>query len=184
MNGWLWSIPVLSAGIGWMSNWIAIKLLLRSRKRQARLTQQLAKLLGKGLLSSGIIEQKISSSDNFQKIRPEAEKHVDKFLNEKLKEAFPFIGSFIGEKTFGQLKELFMNELEQIFPVIMQAYVKDLQRDIDLEQIIANKLSESTLGDAIYNNLSKEFRLLAIPGAVFGFIAGIVQLLIVLAVTD
>lgn len=191
MNGWLILIPLLAAGIGYSIVRIAIHLLFNSKKslpeRHPQLAQQLGKLVSQEFLSFDELEQKINSPENIHKIMPEVEKHVDVFLREKLKVAFPIIGSFIGDRTINELKILFMNELEQIFPVVMKEYMKNLQKDLDLEQMVTNKLasfSGEKLKSVLYNSLSKELRTMTIIGTSLGFIAGIIQLLIVIAVTN
>ena len=35
------------------------------------------------------IEQRITSTDNLEKLKPEIEKHIDVFLNKKLRRCFP-----------------------------------------------------------------------------------------------
>ncbi len=51
---------------------------------------------------------------NLEKLKPEIEKHVDAFLNQKLREVFPILSKFIGVKTTNQLKDSFL--LERIQP--------------------------------------------------------------------
>ncbi|MEY2865921.1 MAG: UDP-3-O-(3-hydroxymyristoyl)-glucosamine N-acyltransferase, partial [Pseudomonadota bacterium] len=45
------------------------------------------------------IEQKITSTDNVNKLMPFVETKVDEFLRVKLSDAFPVISMFIGENT-------------------------------------------------------------------------------------
>jgi len=69
------------------------------------------------------IEQKIISAENLEKLKPEIEKHLDDFLNHKLREVFPILSKFIGVKTINQLKDAFLTELETIFPVMINRYM-------------------------------------------------------------
>ena len=99
MNIWLWLIPVISAFIGWFTNWIAIKMLFHPRnpvsvlgitvqgifpKRQQQFAQKLGKLVSEELLSFDEIANTISSPGNLEKVQPLIEKHIDHFLREKL----------------------------------------------------------------------------------------------------
>ncbi|HZI52754.1 MAG TPA: DUF445 family protein, partial [Chitinophagaceae bacterium] len=78
-------IPLISAFIGWFTNWIAIKMLFHPRepkkilgitfqgifpKRQKVFAQKLGKLVSNELLSFSEIEQKISNPTNIEKILP------------------------------------------------------------------------------------------------------------------
>jgi uncharacterized membrane protein YheB (UPF0754 family) len=196
MNWWLLLIPVISAFIGWVTNWVAIKMLFHPKepvkvlgitiqgifpKRQQQFALQLGKLVSNELLSFDDIEQKITSQENLSRIMPVVETHIDEFLRNKLKIAFPMISMFVGERTINELKVVFMAELETIFPVVMKAYMKNLREELDLEKIIVAKVSAFStdkLESVLYGIMSKEFRFVEIIGAVLGFIIGLVQVLL------
>jgi uncharacterized membrane protein YheB (UPF0754 family) len=109
---------------------------------------------------------------------PTVEIHVDDFLRNKLKEAFPMIGMLIGDRTINTLKEIFMNELETLFPVIMKGYMENLQNDLDLEQLISDKIatfSPDKLETVLYQTMGKELRQARLLGAAIGFLVGLIQ---------
>jgi uncharacterized membrane protein YheB (UPF0754 family) len=184
---------VLSAFTGWITTWIAIKMLFHPRypinifgyklqgifpKNQLKIAEKLGQVVGTELLSFSDIEQKITSSDNLEKLKPEIEKHIDHFLNHKLKDVFPILSKFIGVKTTNQLKEAFMLELETMFPTLMNSYMHQLQSDFNLEKIVVDKVagfSSEKLEDILVSITKKEFQFLEVVGAVFGLLIGIVQ---------
>jgi hypothetical protein len=93
----------------------------------------------------------------------------------------PVVGMFIGEKTIAQLKQVFLDELQSLFPQIMNSYAKELQNDFDLKKIIAYKLQsipEEKIQTTIKQSLSKQFSSIEIAGAVIGFITGLVSVVI------
>jgi uncharacterized membrane protein YheB (UPF0754 family) len=189
-------IPIISAFIGWFTNWIAIKMLFHPRvptkvlgitfhgifpKRQKQFAEKLGKLVSNELLSFKDIEQKITDPNNIKKIMPHVEGHIDHFLRNKLSEQMPVISMFIGDKTINQLKSVFIAELEILFPTIMHNYMGNLQEELDLEKIITEKVSgfsSDKLEEILNAIMSKEFRFVEIIGAVLGFIIGLVQVLI------
>jgi uncharacterized membrane protein YheB (UPF0754 family) len=192
-------IPLISAFIGWIPIWIAIKMLFHPKKpvrifgftiqgifprRQPQFAQQTGALVSNELVSFPEIEATITNEENVKKIMPLAEIHIDDFLRNKLKEAFPMIGMLIGEKTIGTLKTIFMNELETIFPVIIKGYVQNLQADLDLEKMVAEKIaaiSSDKLEASLYQALAKELRLAQLLGGVLGFIIGLIQMIVIIA---
>jgi uncharacterized membrane protein YheB (UPF0754 family) len=196
MNLWLLLIPVISAFIGWFTNWIAIKMLFHPReprqflgmtfqgifpKRQAQFAEKLGKLVADELLSFKDIEQKITSPENLSSVMPYIENHIDDFLRVKLGKAMPMIGMFIGEKTINEMKKIFMAELESIFPEVMHKYMGKLQEELDLERIVTEKVkafSSDKLESILQQIMAKEFRFVEILGGVVGFIIGIIQVLI------
>jgi uncharacterized membrane protein YheB (UPF0754 family) len=201
MNYWLLLIPVVSAFIGWVTNLIAIKMLFHPRvpvhvlgikfqgifpKRQQQFAEKLGKLVSAELLSFSDIEQKITNPENVQKLLPLIEDHLYHFLKVKLKESMPVISMFIGEQTIGTLKQTFIKELEELFPVIMKNYMHNLQHDLDLERIVVDKVasfSTDKLENILTQIMSKEFRFVEIIGAVLGFIIGLFQIVITLLST-
>ena len=202
MNWWLLLIiPVTSAFIGWFTNWLSLKILFHPKKpirivgftiqgifpkHQLQFAQKLGTLVSTELFSFTEIEEKITSPDSLKKIMPVVETHVDEFLRHRLKEAFPMIGMFIGEKTINSLKDVFMKELETIFPVIMRNYVQNLQQEINLEQLVATKVAAFPLDQLeamLYKNLSKQLRMAGVMGAVVGLLIGVVQVIIIMAIS-
>jgi uncharacterized membrane protein YheB (UPF0754 family) len=196
MNYTLLLIPFISAFIGWFTNWIAIKMLFHPRepkkilgitfqgifpKRQQQFAEKLGKLVSNELLSFSEIEQKITNPENVEKLMPVVEAHIDHFLRVKLAESMPMITMFVGDKTIAQLKEVFLNELRSIFPLLMKNYMNNLQTELDLEKIVISKVagfSSDKLEQILNGIMAKEFRFVEIIGAVLGFIIGLIQILL------
>jgi len=189
---------LLSTFTGWVTTWIAIKMLFHPRKpirffgftlqgifpkNQQLIAQKLGQVVSKELLSFDEIERKITSPDNLQKLKPEIEAHIDNFLRNKLKDVFPMLSMLIGDKTINQLKEAFIIELENLFPVLMKNYMNKLQSDLDLEKIVTEKIagfSAEKLEDMLDQITKKEFKFLEISGAFFGLLIGMIQVLFML----
>jgi uncharacterized membrane protein YheB (UPF0754 family) len=196
MNPWLYTIPIISAFIHWLTIWMALKLLFHPRKpkkilwftlqgifpkRQKQIAESLGKIVGQELLSFSDIEETITHPENVRKILPAAEKHIDHFLRVRLKENMPVISMFIGEKTINQFKEVFMQELAELFPVIIKNYINNLKHDLDLERIVVEKVaafSSEKLEKMLNQILTKEFRFVEVIGAALGFFIGVLQILI------
>lgn len=190
-------IPVLlSTFTGWVTTWIAIKMLFHPRnpvnilgfklqgifpKNQQLIAQKLGQVVSKEFLSFAEIEAKVTNPDNLQMLKPEIEKHIDKFLREKLTDLFPMLSMFIGDKTINQLKAAFLMELESLFPILMKSYMTKLEKDLDLEKIVTEKVasfSSEKLEDILNQITKKEFKFLEIIGGFFGLLIGLVQVLI------
>ena len=184
---------LLSAFTGWVTTWIAIKMLFHPRrpikilgitiqgifpKNQRLIAEKLGQVVGKELLSFDEIEQKVTNPENLQKLRPDIEQHIDHFLRNKLKEVFPMLAMLIGEKTILQLKDAFLLELETLFPVLMKNYMTKLEKDLDLEKIVTEKVaafSSEKLEDILNQITKKEFKFLEFIGGFFGLLIGLIQ---------
>ena len=193
MSLWLFTILLISAFIGYFTNWLAIKMLFHPKvpvrilgftiqgifpKRQQQFGEKLGKLVSTQFLSFAEIEQKISDPENLDKLMPEVEVHIDHFMQHKLPEAFPMISMFIGEKTITTLKTAFMEELRELFPTLMQRYAGVLRNELDLEAIVISKvsrLSSEKLEDLLYQIMAREFRYVELIGGILGFLIGLLQ---------
>ncbi len=188
MNWTLLLVPLMAAFIGWLINRLSIKMLFRIlHRRQPELAVNLGRYVSKEFISFDQVEQKITHPDNIRKILPHVEQHIDEFLRQRLKEVFPMISMFIGDKTINQLKSVFMQELERLFPILMKNYMNNLKQDLDLEKMVTDRLlaiSPGQLQVMIYQNMSKEFRLVEIMGAVSGLLIGLLTLLLTIVLAN
>ena len=187
---------MLSAFTGWVTTWIAIKMLFHPRKpirilgisiqgifpkNQRLIAEKLGQVVGKELLSFSEIEEKVTNPENLQKLRPDIESHIDNFLRNKLKDVFPMLAMLMGDKTITQLKEAFLLELESLFPVLMKSYMNKLQHDLDLEKIVTEKVagfSTQKLEDILNQITKKEFKFLEVIGGGFGLLIGVAQVMV------
>ena len=193
MHWYNYLITILLSGfIGYGIIWFAIKLLFYPRKavnifgykyqgifpkNKIKIAEMLGSLSTE-LLPFADIEQRIISNDNLEKLKPEVEKHIDTFLHKKLRDVFPILSKFIGEKTTNQLKQAYMDELETMFPALMHRYMLQLKNDIDLEKIVVEKVSgfsNEKLEGILKKITNKEFQFLKVVGAVFGCLIGVLQ---------
>jgi uncharacterized membrane protein YheB (UPF0754 family) len=190
-------LPVLvSCLTGWFVIWLAIKILFRPRRpiaigslkvqgilpgNQQAIAEQLGKMVSREFLSFDEIKKKVTDPANLDKLRPEIEAHIDSFLREKLKETFPMLSMFIGDKTINQLKAAFLMELESLFPALMTSYMQKLEQDIDLEKLVTQKVAGFSMikAEELLNRSAKKlFLYLQLMGLLIGFVAGLLQVFV------
>jgi len=193
--GWF-LIPLISAFIGWFTNWIAIKMLFHPRqprkilgftlqgifpKRQQQFAEKLGKLVSDELLSYSDIASKITDPTNLLSVMPLVDTHIDDFLRKQLPEQMPIISMFIGDSTIRELKSVFLIKLQELFPEIMQSYMHTLQDQLNLEAIVTEKVagfSSDKMEQILMSIMQKEFRFVEIIGGILGFAIGLLQVLI------
>ena len=91
----------------------------------------------------------------------------------------PFLGMFIGDKTIRQLKELFLEELAELFPVVMKNYIGGLQQENHLEDVLYHKLAAippERIERLVHELLEREWRMIKFLGAIAGLLIGLIQL--------
>jgi uncharacterized membrane protein YheB (UPF0754 family) len=186
---------LLSAFTGWFVIWLTIKMLFRPHnpvsvagfKIQGALPanqQLIAEKIGKLVsaeFSFDALQQKVTDPENFNKLKPEIEKHIDSFLRERLKETFPMLSMLIGDKTITQLKTAFLTELESLFPALMKSYVANLQKDFDIEKQVSEKISGFSISkteDLVYTSAKKQLLKVQLLGAAIGLLTGLIHIFI------
>ncbi len=142
MNYWLLLIPVIAAIVGWAGSWISGKVLVQKivPSRQS----QLAAAIGTSVsaaFSMADIERKINDPENIKKVMPVVEVHIDDFLRNKLKAKMPMIGMLIGDKTINSLKEVFLKEIEEMFPQVMTKFTGNLKNEFDIGTLVTAKIN-------------------------------------------
>lgn len=133
------------------------------------------------LFSFDALQQKVTDPENFNKLKPEIEMHIDSFLRERLKQTFPMLSMLIGDKTITQLKTAFLTELETLFPALMKSYVANLEKDLDIEKEVSEKIAGFSMVKAeelVYGTAKKQLTKIQLFGAAIGFLTGLIHIFI------
>lgn len=175
MNYWLILIPFISALIGWLGSWVAGKMLVEKiiPRRQQQLATEIGIAASAGF-SFADIEKKISDPENIKRVMPVVETHIDDFLRHKLKAKMPMIGMLIGDKTINSLKEIFLKEIEEMFPPLMQQFAGNLKNEFDIQTLVTTKINSITPGQ-FQKALSPVLGYYRHTGAITGFIIGVIN---------
>ncbi len=123
-------ISLLTGCLTWFISWGFIKILFFPKNAltmgkylwESPLYQMIKKLP-----IDNLIEQ--HKSNSFTTILPFIDANLDSFFKERLVQKLPMISMFIGEKTITQLKEVFIEELRQLFPDLIGQLSKSIQED-------------------------------------------------------
>lgn len=194
----LFLLPVISAFIGWFTNWVAVKMLFHPRepknilgirfqgifpKRQAQFAQQLGRTVAGELLHFRDIAAQMTDPVAIKALMPGIEAHIDGFLNERIKEKIPMLAMFMSEGVAAMIKTGLMEEIEAMLPQIITQYAGSLEEKIDIERMVTEKVaafSSDRLEALLLAVMSKELRFVELIGGVLGFVIGLLQLTITL----
>lgn len=193
----IYTIPVISALIGWVTNYLAVKMLFHPRKkwnllffsvqgifpkRQAVLAEKLGTIVAKELFSFNDIKDRFSSSASISEINKVLDEKLEDFLENKLKATMPMLSMFMNSDLKAKIKATLHEEFQNILPEIIDNYTSKLEKEIDIEDIVSKKVaafSSEKLENILFSIMSKEFRFIEILGGVLGFIIGVVQMALV-----
>ena len=153
----------MSAILGWFIAWLLIKALFASW------SGGLVKIISSFDIQTLLTPA--TSLTQFKAVLPLIETHLDTFFIQKLPEKMPMISMFIGEKTVVQLKTIFIEELEFIFPSVLNELLKHSNQDF--VNNIATKWKP-----VLEPMLLKATRKLRIIAFVIGFCWGIITIML------
>ncbi len=190
-------IPVISGLIGWFTNWIAIVMLFRPTKKvrilffniqgvfpknQQRVAEKIGNMVSSELFSSKDIRQRMEHPDNLDTIRNAVEIKIDEYLNVTFPKNYPITSIFVGKNRKNKIKDDLIYEVEKVAPEVIEHYVQNIERELNVEEIVRKKVAElppDKLEELLKSILQKEFRFIEYIGGVIGLLIGIVQVVLV-----
>lgn len=190
----LLSLPIISALIGWLTNYIAIKMLFHPRqplklgiftmqgilpRRQADIAVQLGRIVATDLLSSDDLIERLTNDRSRTVYRDFVDAEAEKFIYQKLYKAIPLSRVFLREKTVARLKESLVDELLEKLPDMISRLTEPETGSLDIQHMVETQVlafSTDRLEKMLHDILAKEFRFIEVLGAVLGFLIGAVQM--------
>ena len=191
---------VISAAIGWITNWVAIKMLFRPHneinlglfkiqglipKRRAEIGIGIANVIQNELISIKDVIANIDREEFSKRLNDLIDDVLEKNLKTKVKEKFPVMQMFFSDKmakdVSNTIKGIVMENQEKIFEI----FSNYAEENIDFSTIITDKISNFSLDklEEIINGLAKkELKHIEVIGAILGAFIGLVQYFITLFV--
>lgn len=191
---------LISGAIGWITNWVAIKMLFRPHKeinfglfkiqglipkRRAEIGSGIANIIQNELISVKDVISNIDREEFSKRLNALIDEVLDKNLKKKVKEKFPFLQMFFTDKIAkdigNTIKDIIMGNQEKIFEI----FSNYAEENIDFEVIISDKISNFSLDkleEIITLLAKKELKHIEVIGAILGGLIGVVQYLITLII--
>jgi|GEM_PF-4678435 len=117
---------------------------------------ELGDLIASGVMNDETVKKLLSGEDLLQKLRPDISNHIDHFLNVKLKQVFPLLAQFMGDKTRNQLKSAFMDEMDRLFPEVMGKLHEGMLNREKISAMVTQKISSFNPGSGPFAGLIKK----------------------------
>ena len=189
--------PFICALIGWLTNYLAIKMLFHPRKpinilgwrlqgifpkRQKELAFSLGNLVEKELISHQDIQRVVSNPEfvsGFNKILID---YFRDFLTRKVVSLHPMVAMFLSADVLESIQKLLAKETEKHLPEILENISTQLENSLDFKEVVRTKVelfSMEKLEQVLFTIMRKEFRFIEIMGAILGFVIGIFQSLFI-----
>ncbi|WP_338948699.1 DUF445 domain-containing protein [Fusobacterium nucleatum] len=190
----------ISATIGWITNWVAIKMLFRPHKeinfglfkiqglipkRKAEIGSGIANIIQNELISVKDVISNIDREEFSKRLNSSIDKVLEKNLKGKVKEKFPVLQMFFSDRmakdVSNTIKDIIMENQEKIFEI----FSNYAEENIDFEIIISDKISNFSLDkleEIITLLAKKELKHIEVIGAILGGLIGVAQCLITLII--
>ncbi|MCC6219681.1 MAG: DUF445 family protein [Deltaproteobacteria bacterium] len=190
------TIPLIAALIGWVTNYIAVKMIFRPRRpikclgvtllgliprRQRELARTIGQTIERELVSHEDVQRVLSSKGVHQEVFAILEQHIDKFLKGKLGQN-PMLGMFLQGEMGESIKKMLLDHLSTVLPEVLQSLVERVESELSFSELVTNKIEQfdlAKLESIIYAISAKELKAIEILGGVLGFLIGLIQVGIV-----
>lgn len=191
---------VIGASIGWITNYIAIKMLFRPYKeinliffkiqgllpkRKHQIGESLAEIIQEELVSLKDIATSIDQEVLEKKIEKTVDIILEEELVEQIKKNFPMLVMFLSNDMLRKInlmiKEAILNNKNKIISI----FLNYLEENIDFKGIIVKNVDEFSLEkleEITYSLAKREFKHIEMIGAILGAIIGFIQFIVGLLV--
>ncbi|MGC6424750.1 MAG: DUF445 domain-containing protein [Lentimonas sp.] len=190
--------PIITAAIGWFTNWVAIKMLFHPRepkqilfckwqglipRRQLQLAQESAEIIEREILQQHMILNEIRKIEMAPHLEEAAHKIVWERIGPQLR-AIPLLGSFINDGTLAKFEVIAATSMKEEAAPLMEKVATEFEGTVDLKQMVEDNIVSFDLErlENIVNEVAnREFRTIERLGAALGFFIGCVQVLVLWA---
>ncbi|WPP51327.1 DUF445 domain-containing protein [Catalinimonas niigatensis] len=192
----IWTLPIIAALTGYITNYIAIKMLFHPRKkvkilfleiqgifpkRQKNLAEKLGKIVAEELFSIEDVKKSLQNPGSAEDISAIVDTRLNDFLDNRLIEAMPMLAMFMNDEIKLKIKSTLLEEVQLMLPELIDRFISKIENDVDIEKTVYEKVvsfSTDKLEDILYSIMSKEFKFIEILGGVLGFMIGLIQIAI------
>lgn len=185
--------PVICAFIGWLTNYLAVKMLFHPRKpirifsltiqgifpkRKKALASNLAMMVQDNLISHKDVAAVIDSPEFAATFKEMIQEGLETFVREKLVGIHPMVGMFLNDETMEKIRNLLAGQLDEVVPQLLKRGAAEVEDRFDVARLVREKVegfSMDQLELLLVSIMQKEFRFIELVGAVLGFVIGIFQ---------
>lgn len=189
--------PLIGAGIGWLTNRLAIQMLFRPRKpvkvfgisiqgliprRQSELAVRVSEIVETELFNQHLIRNEIAKMD----LKPHLDQLAANIVWDRLAprlRAIPLLGSLVNDKLLYNLNKIALESLMHETEPLLEKLSGEVEKHIAVKKIVEAKIHAFDLHqlEAIVRKLAhKEFRSIEILGGAIGFLVGLFQSILLL----
>jgi uncharacterized membrane protein YheB (UPF0754 family) len=193
----IYFIPAISGLIGWLTNYIAVKMIFRPRKqinlfgikihgllprRQEDLAEKIGEVVEEHLVSIEDIHKTVNEPDFHKRLISRINDKINEFLTQKLAQVNPMISAFLTGELLEKINLKLTEQMTEILPELIEEFIIHFENRLNFKELVKNKIKNFDiikLENIIISISSKELKAIEIFGGILGFLIGIIQVLLI-----
>jgi len=192
----VYTLPLIGALIGWLTNYIAIKMLFHPRdavrilsiqiqgvfpKRQKELASKLGQIVSEELVSVEDLTQHLKEKATSEAILNHIALRLEEGITSRLPRAFPMLAMLMSSEMTEKIKSFLLGQISSLNEELIDKLSGQLEEELDVHRIVEEKVaafSSDKLEEILFSIMRREFKFVEMVGAVLGFLIGAAQVLL------
>ncbi len=192
----IYTLPFIGALIGWLTNYIAIKMLFHPRdekkilfipiqgvfpKRQKDFARKLAQIVSQELISVEDLTTHLKEKATSEAVLNHISLRLEEGISTRLPRAFPMLAMMMSSDMTEKIKGFLLPQISSLNEELIDKLSDELEEELDIHRIVEEKVaafSSDKLEEILFSIMRREFKFVEMVGAVLGFLIGVVQVLL------
>ena len=190
----VYTLPFIGALIGWLTNYIAIKMLFHPKnevrfffismqgvfpKRQKALARKLGEVVSEELLSAQDVIAHLKEKATSEAVLNHIALRLEEGIASRLPRAFPMLAMFMSSDMADKIKVVLLEQIGSLNEELIDMLSGELEEELDIHKIVEEKVSafsSDKLEEILFSIMRREFKFVEMVGAVLGFFIGVAQI--------
>jgi uncharacterized membrane protein YheB (UPF0754 family) len=191
----IYTLPLIGALIGWLTNYIAIKMLFHPKdeirifffslqgifpKRQLAFAQKLGQVVSTELVSAQEVTAHLKEKATSEAVLAHITMRLEEGIASRLPRAFPMLAMFMSSDMTEKIKRVLLEQISSLNEELIDKLSGELEEELDVQRIVEEKVadfSSDKLEEILFSIMRREFKFVEMVGAVLGFMIGLLQVL-------
>ena len=192
----IYTLPLIGALIGWLTNYIAIKMLFHPKneikifffslqgifpKRQRALAEKLGQVVSTELVSAQEVTAHLKEKATSEAVLDHISMRIEEGIASRLPRIFPMLAMLMSGEITNKLKKALLEQISGLNEELIDKLSRELEEELDVQAIVEEKVaafSSDKLEEILFSIMRREFKFVEVVGAVLGFFIGLIQILI------
>ncbi|HQG39006.1 MAG TPA: DUF445 family protein, partial [Chitinophagales bacterium] len=150
-----WAVPLIGAFIGWITNWIAIKMLFHPRKpvkflfltfhgifpkNKPRIANKLGIVVQRDLINFSDIKSRLQDPDALNNFKEEIAIRVDNAIRDRIEKS-GLLNVIVPDQLIQSIHKTIVDEIERNLPTVIGSSIDKIEEKLDIQQLVENKVS-------------------------------------------